>query len=193
MGLFKNLLDVAVKAASDKISSDVKKAIGVDEVKAAAEKLANQVKDALGVDDLKPASKPAAPAFDYGDDEPECEVDAAYFREILATEFPEYEVSENVPVTTLAGDAADSFQLYKTRPYQVYKAEWGEPYSFVMSQGGTPKGVVMIGSGHCHDEKVKFLIARMYAKKLGLPYINFYTQMPNKKEYVVARIHKFLG
>ena len=33
----------------------------------------------------------------------------------------------------------------------------------------------------------------MYAKKLGLPYINFYTQMPNEEEYVVGRIGKFMG
>ena len=33
----------------------------------------------------------------------------------------------------------------------------------------------------------------MYAKKLGLPYINFYTQMPNERSYVVSRIGKYLG
>ena len=117
----------------------------------------------------------------------------AYFAEILATEFPDYGVAENVPVTDLAGFANDSFQLYKTRPYQAYKAEWGAPYTFVLYAGGGPKGVVMLGSGHSHCSNVKYLIARAYAKKMGLPYINFYTQMPNEREYVISRIHRFLG
>lgn len=117
----------------------------------------------------------------------------SYFSGILASRFPQYTVRRNVPVTELAGNATDSFQLYSTRPTQAYKAEWGEPYTFVLSEGGVPKGIVMLGSGHSHDAKVKYLISRMYAKKLGLPYINFYTQMPNEEEYVVGRIGKFMG
>ena len=59
--------------------------------------------------------------------------------------------------------------------------------------GGVPKGIVMLGKGHSHDSNVKYLISRMYAQKLGLPYINFYTQMPNERAYVIGRIRKFLG
>ena len=33
----------------------------------------------------------------------------------------------------------------------------------------------------------------MYAKKLGIPYINFYTQMPNEREYVIGRIRKLMA
>jgi hypothetical protein len=33
----------------------------------------------------------------------------------------------------------------------------------------------------------------MYTEKLGIPYINFYTQMPNERDYVISRIHKFMG
>ena len=116
-----------------------------------------------------------------------------YFREILKTEFPQYAVQENVPVQDMVGAANDEFQLYATRSRQAYKAEWGKPYSFVLSQNGQAKGVVMLGSGHSHDSNVKYLIARMYAKKLGIPYINFYTQMPNEKGYVIERIRKFLN
>ena len=105
-------------------------------------------------------------------------------------EFPEYSIRENVPVTELAGFADDEFQLYTTRPCQAYKAEWGQPYTFVLEKEGNPAGVVMLGGGHSHDSNVKYLIARMYAKKLGLPYINFYTQMPNERNYVIGRIRK---
>ena len=102
-------------------------------------------------------------------------------------------MAENVPVTDLAGPVADEFQLYKTRPRQVYQAAWGAPYTFVLYAAGAPRGIVMLGSGRSHDQNVKYLIARMYAKKMGLPYINFYTQMPNERAYVVQRIRKFLN
>ena len=117
----------------------------------------------------------------------------AYFREILRDDFSSYTIRENVPVTDLAGFANDEAQLYSTRPRQAYKAEWGKPYTFVLESGGSAKGVVMLGNGHSHDSNVKYLIARMYAKKLGLPYINFYTQMPNERDYVIGRIRKFMG
>lgn len=117
----------------------------------------------------------------------------AYFREILLSTFPSYSIRENVPVTDMAGFATDEFKLYKTRPMQAYKAEWGQPYTFVLEKGGAAKAVVMLGNGHSHDSNVKYLIARMYAKKLGIPYINFYTQMPNERGYVVERIRKFMN
>lgn len=115
----------------------------------------------------------------------------AYFREILQTEFSQYTFMEHVPVPDLAGYVGDEFQLYKTRPRQVYQAEWGEPYTFVLYQAGLPRGIVMLGDGHSHDCKVKYLIARKYAQKMNLPYINFYTQMPNERGYVIDRIHRF--
>ena len=98
-----------------------------------------------------------------------------------------------MPVTDLVGFANDEAQLYTTRPTQAYKAEWGQPYSFVLEADGKAKAVVMLGSGHSHDSNVKYLIARMYAEKLDLPYINFYTQMPNERNYVIERIRKFLN
>ena len=54
------------------------------------------------------------------------------------------------------------------------------------------KGVVMLGKGHSHDSNVKYLIARKYANRIQLPYINFYTQMPNERSYVVSRIKKLM-
>ncbi len=116
-----------------------------------------------------------------------------YFRDILRSEFPAFNIRENVPVTDLAGFASDEFQLYKSRPCQVYKAEWGQPYTFVLESAGNVVGVVMLGKGHSHDSNVKYLIARMYAKKLGVPYINFYTQMPNERAYVIGRIRKMMN
>ena len=108
-------------------------------------------------------------------------------------ECPQYTIRKDIPVTELVGNAEDRFRLYETRPEQVYKAEWGQPYDFVLYQNGKPSAVVMLGDRHTHNVNVKYLIARMYAKKLGLPYINFYTQFPNTADYVARRLHHFLG
>ena len=51
----------------------------------------------------------------------------------------------------------------------------------------------MLGDGHCHSKHVDFLIARMFAKKLNVPYIGFYLEFPNKEDYVVGRIREQLG
>ena len=162
-----------------------------DAIKDASDQISTQLKDA-SVDLSKQAPRPAQVRQTYPESTGEIKP-KSYFAEIIATEFPQYGVAEDVPVTDLAGFANDSFQLYETRPYQAYKAEWGAPYSFVLYADGGPKGIVMLGSGHSHCSNVKYLIARAYAKKLGLPYINFYTQMPNERDYVISRIRKFLG
>ena len=117
----------------------------------------------------------------------------AYFKEILTKDFPQYTFRENVTVQELAGNLNEEFQLYQTRPRQAYKAEWGQPYTFVLYEAGIARGVVMLGKGHSHDSNVKYLIARKYANRIQLPYINFYTQMPNEKDYVVARIKKLMN
>ena len=161
-------------------------------VDVAKDYLDNQQKSAQPARQAQPAPRPAEP-----ERAPEREKTAAewvdYFREILKSEFPSYDIRENVAVTDLVGFVSDEFQLYTTRPYQVYKAEWGQPFTFVLEQNGKAVGVVMLGSGHSHDANVKYLIARVYAEKLNLPYINFYTQMPNERNYVIGRIRKFLN
>ena len=171
MGLLKNLFDIAGKVVS------------------VAQELAADQEPAK-----KPAPSAAAPVQNAAPVKEKSAAEwRAYFREILQSEFTGYDVKEDVPVTDLVGNVADEAQLYESRPRQVYRAEWGEPYSFVLYQAGAPKGVVMLGDGHSHTAKVKYLVARMYTKKIGIPYINFYTQMPNERCYVVGRIHKFLG
>lgn len=116
-----------------------------------------------------------------------------YFRNILKTHFPEYTLKECVPVTELTGDIQESFQLYKNRPSRVYKAEWGKDYDFVLYSDGKPKVIIMLGGGHCHTSHVDFLIAKMFARKINIPYLGFYLEFPNKEDYVIGRIREQLG
>ena len=122
----------------------------------------------------------------------ESEITPAYFENIIRAEFPDYAIRRNVPVTELVGHAESRFRLYGTRPEQVYKAEWGRPYDFVLYRNDKPVAVVMLGDRHSHSSNVKYLISRMYAKRLYLPYINFYTQYPNTRDYVANRLHRFI-
>ena len=147
-------------------------------------------KDAPSSQQPRPAQRPVSASVEREKSASEWE---AYFKEILLQEFPSYTVRENVTVPSLVGFVDGEFQLYKTRPTPVYKAEWGQPYTFVLENDSKAKAVVMLGNGHSHDSNVKYLIARMFAKKLGIPYINFYTQMANERGYVIGRIRKFLG
>ncbi len=152
--------------------------------------LDKQQKEAEPVRQARPVERPAATFAEKEKTDTEWET---YFRDILRSEFSSYSIREKVPVTDLVGFVSDEAQLYTTRPTQAYKAEWGQPYTFVLEAEGKAKAVVMLGKGHSHDENVKYLIARMYAEKLALPYINFYTQMPNERSYVIGRIRKFLA
>ena len=185
MGLFKTLLNSVAGKTLDQVKDAVNNFVQ-------SQTGGNQPASGGG---SRSSSNPEPARQQY---EPAQEVDRtdaewkAYFREILQSECIGYGIREDVPVTDIVGPAADEFKLYETRPTQVYRAEWGKPYTFVLSQGGLPKAVVMLGSGHSHYSNVKYLIARMYAKKAGLPYINFYTPMPNERGYVVERIRKFL-
>ena len=63
----------------------------------------------------------------------------------------------------------------------------------MLYQGGVPVGIVMLGAGSSHHKNVKYLVSRMFAKKMRLPYINFYTQMDNERAYVVKRIKEFMN
>lgn len=117
----------------------------------------------------------------------------AYFKDILTQEFVGCVIRENVPVQDLVGYVADEFQLYATRPRQAYKAEWGKPYNFVLYEGDRIKGVVVIGKRQVECKYVSFLISKMYAKKLGVPFVSFYLDAPNERDYVIERFHKFLG
>ena len=179
MGLFKNLLESILGGAEDAALDAVKDKIN-DQVQETLRNPSQSKSTSASSCDTAPQSGPVVQDWN------------AYFREILRTEFSSYTVKENVPVTELVGYVNDEFKLYEDRPTQAYKAEWGKPYTFVLELMGTVKAVVMLGNGNSHSRNVKYLISRMYAKKLGVPYINFYTQMPNERDYVVMRIQKFL-
>ena len=180
MGLFKSILDVAIKAATEAIKEKTgQQGYNKQESHYNREERPSASYSSQGTQNVPVQPEPVVRTpYEW----------EQYFDEIIRTNFPQFNVKRNVPVTDLVGFTADTFKLYESRPYQTYKAEWGKPYTFVLYRGEKPAGVVMLGDGQTHAQNVKYLIARMYCKKLGMPYINFYTQMPNEREYVIQRI-----
>ena len=183
MGLLRSILGIALKAASDAINEKENK----DRYNKSEESHYNR-NERPATSYRAQSAQPTQSAQEPIAEERTYEQWVAFFDEIIRTNFPQFNVKRNVPVTDLTGFTADTFQLYETRPYQTYKAEWGKPYTFVLYRGEKPAGVVMLGGGHSHDKNVKYLISRMYCKKLGMPYINFYLQMENERNYVIGRI-----
>lgn len=114
----------------------------------------------------------------------------SHFSDIIGSEFTSYSVRRDVPVKDLAGDVEEYFLLYTTRPTQAYKAEWGLPYTFVLYKEDKPAGIVFVGEEWRMYNKVKYLISKMYAKKMRIPFIPFYADQPNDRNYVVNRIRK---
>ena len=97
----------------------------------------------------------------------------AYFAEILASEFPEYEVRRDVPPSALRVGAE------------------GTSIDFVLYQGGIPAAAIPL-TPHNGDRNQGFYGMKQACCDAGVPFINFYRHMPNTHDYVVARIRSFL-
>ncbi|MDR0849153.1 MAG: hypothetical protein LBN10_08995 [Propionibacteriaceae bacterium] len=108
-----------------------------------------------------------APVDSSGTPVSEPDKNAAFFATVLAEDFPQYQVRENVPVSEFGGD--------------------GKPYDFVLSLGGKTVGVISLVQ-HNRDRNKAYRNSRAAAQAAGVPFINFYLHMPNEREFVKYRI-----
>ena len=88
---------------------------------------------------------------------------------VLRTDFSRYEVKENVSPTTIGGTG--NFI----------------PYTFGIYENGQPKAFIMV-TDHNKEQLRAFRWSKEEAEKNGIPFINFFTQFPNKTEYVKNRL-----
>jgi len=94
------------------------------------------------------------------------------FKEILATEFSNYEIKGNVAKSTFGAEGRDcEFGLFKD---------------------GKLQAVVIIVSERNEANRKQFKDARRTAENAGVGFANFYSFMPNERSYVVNRIKSFL-
>jgi len=136
-----------------------------------------KVEEATGLDltqDGKPAPsaqpQAASPAVRSAQAEPSIPptaIDRAYFAEIIAAEFPQYTVRENISPSEFGGT--------------------GRNLDFGLYSGSTLAGVVVLVE-HNRDNNRAYRGAKESCQRAGIPFINFYLHMPNKREFVVYRI-----
>jgi len=99
-------------------------------------------------------------------------IDKDYFAKILAENFSEYEVKQDISPASLGGGGRNlDFGLYK---------------------GGTLKGVVVLVE-HNRDNNKAYKDAKATCASKKIPFINFYLHMPNEKDFVIYRIGHMLG
>lgn len=65
------------------------------------------------------------------------------------------------------------------------------PYDYCIFGAGGMKGVITV-TDHNRDNNTAFRNAKRAAQVAGVPFINFYTHMPNERDYVVNRIKTML-
>ncbi|MBQ1201429.1 MAG: hypothetical protein IIX59_05565, partial [Alistipes sp.] len=65
--------------------------------------------------------------------------------------------------------------------------------TFVVAREGRGVAGSMLAEKWKQYNNVKYLISKMYMKKLGIPYIPFYTEMKNDIGYVVERLAKHIN
>jgi len=93
--------------------------------------------------------------------------------EILAAEFPQYTVKEQVSPTTIGG----------TGKFM--------DYSIVVYDGDAPKLIMML-IGKTTTAHREYRWSRQEAEKNGYAFINFVEHYPNNPEYISTRLHKYL-
>ena len=97
--------------------------------------------------------------------------DRAYFLEILATEFPQYTLRENIPVSEFGGE--------------------GKPYDFGLYQNGSLLALVSLVEKREYRTHY-FWNSQKKAAEIGMPFIYFFMNMTNPREIVVNRVNRFM-
>ena len=93
--------------------------------------------------------------------------------EVIADEFPKYEVRENVSPAEIGG----------TGKFMNY--------SIVVYDGAAPKLFIMI-IGKTTTTHREYRWSRQEAEKRGYTFLNFVEHYPNTPEYIKDRLHKYL-
>ena len=92
---------------------------------------------------------------------------------ILRTEYPEYEVKNNI------------------LPYTIGGKGMFRPYTYGLYLNGEPKAFIMV-TDHNKEVRRAFRWSKEEAEKNGIPFINFLTQFPNTEEYIKNRLAQYI-
>ena len=158
MGFFDGLIKDAVRDATRDVVDDAVRVATKD-----------VIKDATGVDVDQVDNSSTVPQTSTTGEGGHT---AGYFKEILTSEFADYELREKVSPSELGGD--------------------GRPYDFVLVKGGKIVAVIPLAE-HNRTSNSAWKNARTAAESAKVPFINFHLHMPNKRDFVIDRIKRLLG
>lgn len=99
---------------------------------------------------------------------------SAYFYNILAGAFPDYEIKAGIPATAIGASNPAA-----------------KNYDFCLFKAGRVAAAIML-TPHNRDRNSAFLTAKAACYNAGIPFINFYTHYPNEREYVINRVKSFI-
>ncbi len=94
-------------------------------------------------------------------------------RAVLAREFPQYEIRQEVSPTTLGGTG-------KFTPYDFGVYENGEPKLFIM----------VVYNNTCRQREYRW--SKEEAERAGVAMINFVFVFENRIDYIINRLHQYL-
>ena len=175
------LLDKLIKEGAE-----VLKDVASEENKQKAAEIFGSIKESIGehaeefkqaVEEYKQERQQNSESIKYEDSMFEEVNDGTTARErilkVLAEEFPNYTVKENVSPTEFG--ASGKFMNY----------------SIVVYDGGAPKLIIML-IGKTTTSHREYRWSKEEAEKRGYTFINFIEHYPNTPEYISQRLHKYL-
>ena len=182
MGLLDKLIKEGAEAIKDIASEENKEKASsllnslkdtLEEHADGLKKAVDGLKNDLGVKDDGNASTGSAYIPEDYDNYEDSKSAREKILEVLASEFPEYTVRENVSPTEIGG----------TGKFMNY--------SMVICKEGTPKLFIMI-IGKTTTAHREYRWSREEAEKRGYTFLNFVEHYPNTEQYLKDRLHKYL-
>lgn len=101
------------------------------------------------------------------------------------------------------GNKASGEAVLRQRLEEVFAEEWSEytvqqnmmsgvagarNYSYGLYLNGVPKAMIMIITSSSHHNKKEDRLAAQASAAYGVPYMDFYSHLPNEKEYISRRL-----
>lgn len=84
-----------------------------------------------------------------------------------------------------------SYNIQENVPSTIFGERGGLPYSIMVSQGSSPKLVIMI-IGKTTVSRRNYRFSRQAAESKGVTLINFIGHYPNRPEYILNRLRQYL-
>lgn len=63
-------------------------------------------------------------------------------------------------------------------------------YSYGLYLNGTPKCMIMVLTDRNHYRRKDVVLAQQAARNAGVTYLNFFTHLPNREDYIAERLQK---